>query len=101
MTEEKPRDVKRWQVPGGFIYILEDYCKGCGFCYTFCPKNVLARADHFNAKGYHPPEVVDPDACSLCGFCTIVCPDFAIWTEEAKATPPSAQAQPTAAKGEK
>ncbi len=84
MTGDKPRDVKRWQVPGGFIYILEDYCKGCGFCYTFCPKSVLARADHFNSKGYHPPEVIDPDACSLCGYCTIVCPDFAIWTEEAK-----------------
>lgn len=72
---------KRWRVPQGAIYLLEDMCKGCGFCIEFCPREVLERAEHYNAKGYHPPEVADPEACVLCGFCELVCPDFAIWTE--------------------
>ena len=75
---------KRWRVPKGFLYLLEDTCKGCGFCHTFCPKGVLAQAEHFNAKGYHPPEVVDADACVMCRFCEAVCPEFAIWLEEEK-----------------
>ncbi len=75
---------KRWKVPKGYLYLLEDTCKGCGFCYTFCPKGVLAQAEHFNAKGYHPPEVVDAEACVMCRFCEAVCPEFAIWLEEEK-----------------
>lgn len=78
MTEK----AKRWQVPKGWIYVDEEVCKGCGFCYTFCPRNVLAESKKFNAKGYHPPEVADPQACVLCGFCELICPDFAIWTEK-------------------
>ena len=80
VTEGKER-AKRWRVPKGHIYVLEDVCKGCGFCIEFCPRKVLERAEHYNAKGYHPPEVADPEACVLCGFCELVCPDFAIWTE--------------------
>ncbi|MGC9530406.1 MAG: 4Fe-4S dicluster domain-containing protein [Candidatus Bipolaricaulaceae bacterium] len=76
------QQAKRWQVHGGHIYVLEDVCKGCGFCVEFCPKEVLARADYYNAKGYHPPVVEDPEACAMCGFCELVCPDFAIWTEK-------------------
>ena len=100
MTEEKvlPGDVmdrgsritegaKRWRVPKGHIYVLEDVCKGCGFCIEFCPRKVLERAEHYNAKGYHPPEVADPEACVLCGFCELVCPDFAIWTEKETTEP--------------
>ncbi|MBC7335659.1 MAG: 4Fe-4S binding protein [Clostridia bacterium] len=79
VTEER---AKRWRVPKGYIYVLEDVCKGCGFCIEFCPRKVLARAEHYNAKGYHPPEATDPEACVLCGFCELVCPDFAIWTEK-------------------
>ena len=45
---------------------------------------MLAQAEHFNAKGYHPPEVVDADACVMCRFCEAVCPEFAIWLEEEK-----------------
>jgi len=72
----------RWRVPGGHVYVLADVCKGCGFCIEFCPRKVLVQAEHYNAKGYHPPEVADPEACVLCGFCELVCPDFAIWTKK-------------------
>jgi 2-oxoglutarate ferredoxin oxidoreductase subunit delta len=37
-----------------------------------------------NAKGYHPPEVVNADACSDCGLCTLLCPDFAIYVESSQ-----------------
>ncbi|HDN19506.1 MAG TPA: ferredoxin family protein [Candidatus Acetothermia bacterium] len=87
MTEKvQEKLVKRWKVPGGYILLLEDHCKGCGFCHTFCPRKVLREAEHYNAKGYHPPEVVDPDACVLCGFCQDICPEFAIWIEREEGT---------------
>jgi len=76
------REAKRWKVPKGHVYVLDDICKGCGFCIEYCPRQVLAEASRFNAKGYHPPEVVDANACVMCGFCELVCPDFAIWTEK-------------------
>lgn len=82
MTALEERVTKRWSVPKGHIYLLEEFCKGCGFCVEFCPKKVLAQSEHFNDKGYHPPEVADPDACVLCGFCERICPDFAIWIEK-------------------
>ncbi|MFQ5444364.1 MAG: ferredoxin family protein, partial [Nitrospinales bacterium] len=37
------------------IHILEDQCKGCGFCVGYCPKDVLKLSDGYNIKGYHPP----------------------------------------------
>ncbi|MCR4392221.1 MAG: 4Fe-4S binding protein [Candidatus Acetothermia bacterium] len=82
MIVDEKAVAKRWRVPKGHVYVLEDVCKGCGFCIEFCPRKVLVRADHYNAKGYHPPEVVDAEACVMCGFCELICPDFAIWTEK-------------------
>jgi 2-oxoglutarate ferredoxin oxidoreductase subunit delta len=54
-------------------------CKGCGYCVEFCPTDVLALASGFNTKGYHPPEIVRPEACSGCDLCGMYCPDFAIY----------------------
>lgn len=61
------------------IHILKDQCKGCGFCIHYCPKKVLEESDEINARGVHPPRVVDEKNCILCSFCTAVCPDFAIF----------------------
>ena len=91
------KTARRWKVPQGYVYVLDEICKGCSFCIEYCPRDVLAEADRFNAKGYHAPEVVDTDACVLCGFCELVCPDFAIWTEtelEAAAEPEARPGQP-------
>ncbi len=82
MTEQRTREIKRWKVPKGRVCVQEDLCKGCGFCIDFCPKDVLAAASHYNAKGYHPPELIDPEECIMCRFCELVCPDFSIWTEQ-------------------
>jgi 2-oxoglutarate ferredoxin oxidoreductase subunit delta len=64
------------------IIVNEDWCKGCGFCYTFCPREVLEKSTKFNAKGYYPPVATNIDRCVGCGLCEALCPDFAIHVEE-------------------
>jgi 2-oxoglutarate ferredoxin oxidoreductase subunit delta len=74
-----PYDLHRMKVPLGQIHIVKDRCKGCGFCVEFCPKDVLELSDEFNAQGYHPPRIKNPDDCVNCGLCEMLCPEFAIW----------------------
>ncbi|OYD13961.1 4Fe-4S ferredoxin [candidate division WOR-3 bacterium JGI_Cruoil_03_51_56] len=76
----KPLDTDRVKPPHGEVHIVIDRCKGCGFCITYCPRQVLEVSTHFNRKGYHPPTVVHPEACVNCGLCETICPDFAIWS---------------------
>jgi 2-oxoglutarate ferredoxin oxidoreductase subunit delta len=54
------------------IFIYPDWCKGCGLCAAFCPKNVFM----IDAQG--KAQVVNEEACVNCGFCELHCPDFAI-----------------------
>lgn len=60
------------------VVIDEAKCKGCGVCIHFCPKKVLAMAEHINSKGYHPAVLVQEDACISCGTCGRMCPDAVI-----------------------
>lgn len=77
-----PLDSEEHSVPQGRVRIIENRCKGCGYCTEFCPKGCLKVSDRFNAKGYHPPEVVfESDDCVNCGLCTLICPEFAIYSE--------------------
>ena len=78
----KPLDNEKIKVPAGEVHIIEDQCKGCGFCIEYCPKDVLEESGDFNRRGVHPPKVKDNSSCILCGFCEAVCPDFAIFTVE-------------------
>jgi 2-oxoglutarate ferredoxin oxidoreductase subunit delta len=80
-----------WRVPldagdisrlRGEVHVLEERCKGCAYCVEFCPRSVLARSTRFNLKGYHPPDIVQPEACTACHLCELLCPDFAIGVEE-------------------
>ena len=60
------------------VTIDELICKGCGLCARACPKGVLALSrTRLNAKGYHPAELVSPEAC----ICARTCPDVAIRIE--------------------
>jgi 2-oxoglutarate ferredoxin oxidoreductase subunit delta len=61
---------------GKAISINKSWCKSCGICKKFCPKNVL----EFGEDG--KPYVKDPEACISCGLCELRCPDFAITLEE-------------------
>lgn len=63
----------------GKVHINANWCKGCSFCVQFCPTRVLEMSDEFNAKGYHPPYVKNPDVCTDCKFCEIICPEFSIF----------------------
>ena len=64
------------------IIIDERYCKGCGICIHFCPKNVLALAKEVNSRGFYTPCVVVGAECSKCHQCELFCPDFAIFIVE-------------------
>ncbi len=77
-----PLDSKERAVPKGSVRIIEDRCKGCGFCVEFCPRDCLDTSTRFNAKGYHPPEVLfQAEDCVNCGLCSLICPEFAIFSE--------------------
>jgi 2-oxoglutarate ferredoxin oxidoreductase subunit delta len=78
-----PLDAEEIIITKGIVYILEDRCKGCGYCIDYCPKMVLEFSTHFNQKGYHPPFVTKPDDCVNCHYCEIICPEFAIFSVEA------------------
>lgn len=54
------------------LTVEKDWCKGCGICVAFCPKNVLELKDgKINIK--------DIESCIQCGQCELRCPDYAIW----------------------
>jgi len=56
--------------------VFLDWCKACGICIAFCPKNVFERGN--DGK----PVIVAADACTGCNFCEQHCPDFAISIEQ-------------------
>ncbi len=63
----------------GRITIDEERCKGCELCTTVCPKDLIEMADFFNAKGYRPARLNDPNTnCTGCAICAVICPDAAI-----------------------
>jgi 2-oxoglutarate ferredoxin oxidoreductase subunit delta len=54
------------------IDIFMGWCKSCGICAAFCPRNCIKR-DEDGA-----PVVEDSSRCTGCGWCEVHCPDFAI-----------------------
>lgn len=84
----QPLDRDRIQVPHGIVHIIEERCKGCGFCVEFCPQGTLVMSKQTNTKGYHPPVLTDDSLCINCGLCALLCPDFAIFVENGGMHPP-------------
>jgi len=52
--------------------INREWCKGCGICVHFCPKNVLEMDEQDKAFAARPQD------CICCQLCEIRCPDLAI-----------------------
>ena len=58
---------------GGYTITLRTkWCKSCGICVAFCPKQVLGVED------FGKVNVINPEACIGCRLCEFRCPDFAI-----------------------
>ena len=60
------------------LVINPKWCKGCGICAAFCPKNVLEIV-HEKVK------IKDEAACIKWGLCELRCPDYAIYIEKEEA----------------
>ena len=52
------------------------WCKRCGICIAFCPKQV------FDTGPGGEPVVARPQVCVRCHLCELRCPDFAITVED-------------------
>jgi 2-oxoglutarate ferredoxin oxidoreductase subunit delta len=64
----------------GTVVVEVDRCKGCELCTTVCPQGILHMSrGRFNARGYRPVELVDPEAkCTGCALCALICPDVVL-----------------------
>ncbi len=76
-----PLDAGDVEVKRGKVNIIDDRCKGCGYCIEYCPQKVLEFSRKYNSKGYHPPVVLSEE-CLNCHYCELLCPEFAIFTVE-------------------
>lgn len=54
------------------VLIDVDWCKGCGICVAFCPKQALSLDERGKARW------TGPEDCLRCGLCQVRCPDLAI-----------------------
>jgi len=61
----------------GEVRVFGNWCKGCGLCIAFCPRDVFVAG----ADGH--PLVVYPERCTACMWCVEHCPDLAITVEPA------------------
>ena len=54
------------------LVIEQSWCKGCGICAAFCPRQVLEIQKE-------KVTIRDEEQCISCGLCELRCPDYAIY----------------------
>ncbi|MBR3293392.1 MAG: 4Fe-4S binding protein [Selenomonadaceae bacterium] len=54
------------------LVVDEAWCKGCGICAAFCPKEVLEIK-------HEKVQIKAPEKCIFCAQCELRCPDYAIY----------------------
>ncbi|HAK05597.1 MAG TPA: ferredoxin [Firmicutes bacterium] len=59
------------------LKINPSWCKGCGICVAFCPKDTLEMVDGV-------VRLKEPSDCIMCGICEQRCPDYAIYVYDGK-----------------
>jgi 2-oxoglutarate ferredoxin oxidoreductase subunit delta len=70
---------RRASLARGRMVVNEATCKGCELCTAVCPYDLIRMADYYNAKGYRPAMLLDPEnCCTGCTLCAMICPDAAI-----------------------
>jgi len=67
---------RRSDVQPDKVSIYPAWCKRCGNCVAFCPRDVL----EVDEWGYQ--RAVRPERCISCRMCEMLCTDFAISVEE-------------------
>ena len=60
------------------VAIDKERCKGCEYCSSSCPKEVIRMSGDLNRKGYHFAIMGDASECSGCRCCALMCPEIAI-----------------------
>lgn len=60
------------------ISINSLFCKGCGYCIKYCPKQILEMGKQRSEKGHFYPVQIDESACNGCAICALMCPEAAI-----------------------
>ena len=65
------------------IDIFMGWCKACGICAAFCPRECIGRDEN------GVPVVADAGRCSGCRWCELHCPDFAISVRPRQARTPA------------
>lgn len=48
------------------------WCKGCGICVAFCPKEALILVNN-------KIRLKEDNKCVQCGLCEMRCPDYAVY----------------------
>jgi 2-oxoglutarate ferredoxin oxidoreductase subunit delta len=62
--------------------INKETCKGCEFCVSVCPVNIIKMSSSMNKKGYHYAKITETEKCTGCGLCFQMCPDLCIEIEK-------------------
>lgn len=59
------------------LVLTVSWCKACGICMQFCPRQVLGE-EEVTKKVI----LIAPEKCNGCGLCELTCPDYVFTIEE-------------------